>query len=64
MPAFIDIIINMTTRGEDPKSLAEKINKIIPFLNGHDPEILKQEDFAPAKPAKSEFAGPKAMTKK
>jgi hypothetical protein len=49
----------MGIREEDAESFLEKINKIIPCLNGHDPETLKQMDYGPPKPAKSKFYGPK-----
>ncbi|HKG89500.1 MAG TPA: hypothetical protein VKA95_14345 [Nitrososphaeraceae archaeon] len=53
----------MTIRGEDPESLVEKINKIIPRLNGINPEIQKVDHFGNPQPAKSELEGPKVMTK-
>lgn len=50
----------MGIREENAESFLEKINKIIPFLNGEDPVNLTEQDYGVPKRAKSKFFGPKA----
>src|SRR5919106_3312928 len=62
MPRITNDIINLTTREED--LFVDKINKIIPILNGYDPKNLKESDYGPPQLAKSKHYGPKVMSKK
>ena len=43
---------------EEDSVFVEKINRVIPFLNGIEPETLEEVDYASPKPAKSVLYGP------
>jgi tetratricopeptide (TPR) repeat protein len=42
---------------------ADRINKIIPLLNGYDPKTLLEKEYGPSQLEKNKIFGPKAMTK-
>jgi ABC-type multidrug transport system fused ATPase/permease subunit len=58
--ALNDIVINLANREED--MFVNRINKIIPLLNGYDLKELVEKEIGPPQPAKNKDFPPKAMT--
>jgi hypothetical protein len=60
---YIDLITPLAETDENDKDLLQKINTIIPSLNGLDPDQLAPMTFGPHKMAKNKYYGPKVMAK-
>ncbi len=60
---YIGLITPMAEFDENDKDLLQKINTIIPSINGLDPDKLVPMSFGPHNMAKNKYYGPKVMTK-